>query len=86
MTDHRLSPHDRERLDAAEVALKRVHRDSETIGTSTLARQAAPPSLSPAAGDVDPIELWGKRIGRGLAAAAFLAVIGFLAIRIIFGT
>jgi hypothetical protein len=65
---------DRER--EAREALERVRRDSETLGASALAR------MSRRAGDhfgardavgagegggTDPIELWGRRIGRGLS-------------------
>jgi len=63
----------REAYEARE-ALERVRRDSETLGSSTLARigQRAGDHFGAkdaidAAGGTDPIELWGRRIGRVLS-------------------
>jgi len=54
----------------AEEALRRVKRDSETIGSSTLTRH------EPVATDADDaIELWGKRIGRGLGGVAIVVLV-----------
>lgn len=57
-------------------ALDRVARDSETLGSSSLARAARRTGDHFAGTDApenDPIELWGRRIGRGLS---LLGVIG----------
>jgi ferric-dicitrate binding protein FerR (iron transport regulator) len=64
-----MSQRDAARKREAEEALRRVKRESEAIGTSTLA--SAPP---PANLDDSAIELWGRRIGRGLGyiAVAFI--------------
>lgn len=63
-----------ERARAARQALDGVTRDGEVIGTSGFARtmRAAGDRLGGhfAASDADPddrIEIWGRRIGRGLA-------------------
>ena len=62
-----------ERRRAAEAALSGVVRDSEVVGTSTLARMARHTGERLEAhfggADADPndaIEVWGRRIGRGL--------------------
>jgi hypothetical protein len=63
---------DRER--EAREALERVQRDTETLGSSALARMgrragdhfAAKDAMDPDGG-ADPIELWGRRIGRILS-------------------
>jgi hypothetical protein len=66
----------------ARDALDRAARDSETVGSSSLARRAAghfsgsDAELGPD-GRPDPIELWGRRIGRGLAVVvAGLLIVG----------
>jgi hypothetical protein len=60
----------------AREALERVRRDSETLGSSALARMsrqagdhfAARDAIGSAeGGSTDPVELWGRRIGRGLS-------------------
>lgn len=67
---------DRERERQSREALERVARDSETIGTSSLARAgrrvgghfAGEDAVGGAeGGGTDPIELWGRRIGRVLS-------------------
>lgn len=67
---------DRERERQSREALERVARDSETIGTSSLARVgrrlgghfAGEDAVGSAEGGAtDPIELWGRRIGRVLS-------------------
>lgn len=64
-------------------ALERVGRDSETIGTSTISRAAnrigshfAGRDAIGAAegGGTDPVELWGRRIGRGLSILGVIAL------------
>ncbi len=60
-------PRHTQREREAADALLRVQRDTETIGRSAMSRH------TPTAADDDGwIELWGKRIGRGLGAAAVL--------------
>src|SRR3954469_3146977 len=60
-------------------------RESDTFATSTLARTArrasdhftakdAMAEARMAEGSVDKIELWGRRIGRGLSLAGFVAL------------
>ncbi|QRM29709.1 hypothetical protein [Microvirga sp. VF16] len=70
-----MSDQDREAREARE-ALERVQRDSETLGSSALARMGqragdhfgAKDAIGAAeGGGTDPIELWGRRIGRALS-------------------
>jgi ferric-dicitrate binding protein FerR (iron transport regulator) len=60
----------------AREALERVRRDSETLGSSALARMgnrardhfgARDAEGAGQDGGTDPIELWGRRIGRALS-------------------
>ncbi len=60
-------------------------RDSDTFASSALARTARRASDHFAAqdavaddGSVDRIELWGRRIGRGLSLAGFVALAIYL--------
>jgi hypothetical protein len=56
-------------------ALERVARDSETIGSSSLARAgrrlsghfSGQDAIGDAEGGTDAVELWGRRIGRALS-------------------
>ena len=75
-------PADRE----ARKALERVARDAEVVGQSSFVRAAgkARGHLSGADADPsDPVEVWGRRVGRGLSVVAFIALaiwlIGYLA-------
>ena len=59
--------------------------DSDTFATSALARTArrasdhfAGKDAMAADGSVDRIELWGRRIGRGLSLAGFVALAIYL--------
>ena len=74
---------DRER--EAREALERVQRDTETLGSSALARMgrrasdhfgAKDAAGSAADGGTDPIELWGRRIGRALSLVG-VVILGF---------
>jgi len=64
---------EQERERESREALERVRRDSESVGSSALARMsrqaqdhfAARDAMGP--DDNDPIELWGRRIGRALS-------------------
>lgn len=67
----------------AREALDRVARDSETIGSSSLGRLgqrvgghfAARDAIGDAEGGAtDPIELWGRRIGRALSLAGVIVL------------
>jgi len=64
---------------AALQNLHRLRHDGDGLLTSALAqeaRRAAPPEDEPD----DPAELWGRRIGRGLSIAAFLALLVYLSV------
>jgi len=64
------------RRQAADAALRRVQRETETLGTR----------LQPAETEDDGmIELWGKRIGRGLGAIAVLYFLWQLAMILVAG-
>ena len=63
--------------DEARRALDRVARDSETLGASSLRRMSDHFGARDAAGTgeggaTDPIELWGRRIGRALSVVGVL--------------
>lgn len=66
---------DAEREREAREALDRVARDSETILGSSLGRAgrrvgdhfAARDAVGDADGGTDPVEVWGRRIGRALS-------------------
>lgn len=76
-----------ERRRAADAALAGVARDAEVIGTSAFARSlkatgdrlGAHFSAADAAAE-DGIEVWGRRIGRGLALVAAAALIVHLVV------
>ncbi len=61
--------------------LDRVNIDSETIGSSSLARSAEKTRdhfLGKDADPDDPIEIWGKRIGRLLSIGIVLYLVTYL--------
>ncbi|MEZ0168930.1 hypothetical protein [Microvirga sp. TS319] len=67
---------DEERQREAREALERVRRDTEAVGSSALARMSRQAQEHFGArdavgagedGGTDPIELWGRRIGRALS-------------------
>jgi hypothetical protein len=66
---------DDERQKEAKAALDRVARDSETLGGSSLSRLgrragdhfAGRDAVGEADGGTDPVEVWGRRIGRALS-------------------
>jgi hypothetical protein len=67
---------EQEREREAREALERVQRDAETFGSSALARMSrraqehfgGRDAIGAAEdGGTDPIELWGRRIGRALS-------------------
>lgn len=80
-----MSDPDRER--ESRAALERVQRDSETLGASSIARVArrAGDHFSgrdaieeEAAGAPDPVEIWGRRIGRALSVVLAIALVWWL--------
>jgi ferric-dicitrate binding protein FerR (iron transport regulator) len=67
----------------AREALERVRRDSETVGTSALARMSQRAQDHFSARDAvgasdssstDPVELWGRRIGRALSLVGVIVL------------
>ena len=61
----------------AQRILNRVEREAEQVGTSSMARTANKVRghfLGEDASEADPIEIWGKRIGRILAAIVFVVL------------
>lgn len=70
--------HDKARAEEAKRILEGVHRDAETVGTSSMRRTAERTRdhfMGRDAAEGDDIELWGKRIGRALAVAVVLILI-----------
>jgi hypothetical protein len=80
------NPREREEDERREaLASLKSLGESDTFATSALARTArrATDHLSgrdavEPDGSVDPIELWGRRIGRGLSLIAFVALAVYL--------
>ncbi len=64
------SERDKTRAREAAEALRRVRRESETIGTSAFSRHDPVPSDGE-----DAVEIWGKRIGRGLGVIAVVVLV-----------
>lgn len=71
--------------------LDRASRDSETLGSSSLARAgqrigrhfAGADALGAAPdGRTDPAELWGRRIGRGLSVVLGIALTWWLGVQL----
>jgi hypothetical protein len=80
-----------ERAREARAALDRVARDSEAIGSSSLGRVlqrggdhfAARDALEPGPdGKTDPIELWGRRIGRAISVVVCVALAYWLGVQL----
>jgi hypothetical protein len=80
-----MNDREREARQASEAreALERVQRDTDTLGSSALARMGrragdhfgARDAMDPEGG-TDPIELWGRRIGRILSLIG-VVILGF---------
>ena len=74
----------------AREALDRVGRESETLGSSALARMgqrvgdhfAGRDALGEANGATDPIEVWGRRIGRSLSLIGVVALAYWLGLQL----
>lgn len=86
-----MSEREREREREAREALERVRRDTETVGTSSLARMShrlqdhftAKDALgADGHGRTDPVELWGRRIGRGLSLVGVVVLALWLAVQL----
>ena len=68
-----------EEQDDTDRALDRVRRDSDTFGASSLRRMGDHFGARDAfgageGGETDPIELWGRRIGRALSLVGVAAL------------
>ena len=66
----------------AQRDLARLAADRDTLGTSAIARMAKHMSGADAPSD-DPVEVWGKRIGRGLGAVFFVFLAGSLLMKLL---
>ncbi|WP_332697401.1 hypothetical protein [Bosea sp. (in: a-proteobacteria)] len=66
-------PREAARAGEAKETLDRVKRDSETLLGSSMGR-AADHFSGKDAPEGDNIELWGRRIGRGLSLIAFIGL------------
>jgi ferric-dicitrate binding protein FerR (iron transport regulator) len=81
-----LREQDREK--EAKAALERVARDSETIGASSLARMGRRVGDHFAGRDAmdaevaDPVEVWGRRIGRALSLVGVVALAWWLGVQL----
>ncbi|MCB5174669.1 hypothetical protein [Microvirga lenta] len=80
-----------ERDREAREALERVRRDSETFGSSALARMGnrardhfggKDAVGAGEQGGTDPIELWGRRIGRALSLVGVVILALWLAVQL----
>ena len=70
-------PDDLAREDEAKRALERVARESEVVGHSSFVRTVDRARSHMAADDADPadpVEVWGRRVGRGLSLVAFIGL------------
>ena len=76
---------DDERERESREALERVARESETIGGSALRRMsdhfAAKDALTETGG-TDPMELWGRRIGRMLSLVGVIVLAWLLGVQL----
>ncbi|HZH50408.1 MAG TPA: hypothetical protein VEZ16_00860 [Microvirga sp.] len=75
----------------AREALERVRRDSETVGSSALARMGnrardhfgGRDAVGAAeGGGTDPVELWGRRIGRALSLVGVIVLALWLLVQL----
>lgn len=81
----------REQEREAQAALERVARDAETVGASSLARMGrrvgdhftGRDAIGAGEGEgADPIEVWGRRIGRALSLAGVVALAWWLGVQL----
>lgn len=82
---------DEDRQREAREALERVARDSETVGSSSMARAtgrvadhfAGRDAIGEAeGGGTDPAELWGRRIGRALSLIGVIVLTYWLGLQL----
>ena len=79
---------EQDRENEAKAALERVARDSETIGASSLARMGRRVGAHFAGHDAmdaesaDPVEVWGRRIGRALSLVGVVALAWWLGVQL----
>ena len=75
MTDR----HERDEAErrAALESLDRLRHEGDGLLTSALAQEARR-AAGPDTDADDPLDLWGRRIGRALSVAAFLALLVYL--------
>ncbi|AWM85341.1 hypothetical protein [Microvirga sp. 17 mud 1-3] len=80
-----------DRKDESREILDRVARDSETLGTSSLGRASrrmadhfgGRDAIGEAeGGGTDPVELWGRRIGRSLSVVGVIVLAYWLAVQL----
>ena len=71
---------DHERRRAALDDIERLHREGDALGGALtgLFRRPAAHFAAADAKDGDPIEIWGRRIGRALGAIAFAGLCLYL--------
>jgi hypothetical protein len=79
------------RQEEARAALERVARDSDTIAGSSLGRAGrrlgdhfSGKDPDDAAGRADPIEVWGRRIGRALSLLGVIVLTYLLGVQLRF--
>jgi hypothetical protein len=80
---------DEERRLEAQRALDRAARDAETVGTSALARAGrhvadhfSARDASELGAEADPIEVWGRRIGRALSLVGVVVLTAWLGLQL----
>lgn len=82
---------DEERQREARAVLDRVARESETVGSSALSRHArrlgdhfsGRDAIGEAPdGGTDPVEVWGRRIGRSLSLLGVIALAFWLGVQL----
>jgi hypothetical protein len=79
-------PDSADREQEAQRAIDGAARDSEALGTSSLARTGRQRSdhvggrgpLNGGEAATDPVEIWGRRVGRALSVPAALLLIWWL--------
>lgn len=83
-----MTDQDRER--EAREALERVQRDTDSVGSSSLARMtrraqdhfSGRDAIGADDGETDPVELWGRRIGRVLSLIGVIVLAIWLLVQL----
>lgn len=75
---------DEEREREASEALERVRRETETVGSSSMSRavRRVGDHFAAREAEADPVELWGRRIGRALSLVAFVGLTIWLGLQL----